>query len=186
MATNNHIERSYRLAPMQQGMLFHCLSAPDDGMYIVQTVCEMPPGMDVAAFKKAWQSVIDRHGVLRSAFLWVGVSEPKQSVCEDVSVEIDHEDWTNFSVAQHDDLLKAYLLSDKKRGFDLSTPPLMRFALLKVASDRWLFVWTFHHLLLDGRSRTRLMKEVSLFYEAYCSNQNLELPSPPAYADYID
>ncbi len=186
MATNNHIERSYRLAPMQQGMLFHCLSAPDDGMYIVQTVCEMPPGLDVAAFKKAWQSVIDRHGVLRSAFLWVGVSEPKQSVCDDVSVEIDHEDWTGVPVAQHDDLLKAYLLSDKKRGFDLSTPPLMRFALLKVASDRWLFVWTFHHLLLDGRSRTKLMKEVSLFYEAYCSNQNLELPSPPAYADYID
>ena len=31
-----------------------------------------------------------------------------------------------------------------------------------------------------------VMKEVSLFYEAYCSNQNLELPRPPTYADYID
>jgi len=41
-------------------------------------------------------------------------------------------------------------------------------------------------MLLDGRSRVKVMKEVSLFYDAYCSSQNLELRYPPAYADYID
>src|SRR5262249_44212169 len=90
------------------------------------------------------------------------------------------------AAAEQNDFLRAYLLRDRRRGFDLSTAPLMRFALLKMAGDRCVFIWTFHHMLLDGRSRMKVMKEVSLFYDAYCSNQNLELPSPPAYADYID
>src|SRR5215216_139913 len=183
---NNTIDRSYRLAPMQQGMLFHSLSAPDEGVYIAQTVYEMPPGMDMPAFKKAWQSVIDRHDVLRTSFLWNGLSEPIQRVSEDISLQIDSEDWTEVPVAEQDKLLKSYLLSERRRGFDLSTAPLMRFTLLKMASDRSLFLWTFHHVLLDGRSRVKVMKEVSLFYEAYCSNKSLKLPSPPVFADYID
>ena len=36
----NPIERSYCLAPMQRGMLFHSLSAADDSAYVAQVVCE--------------------------------------------------------------------------------------------------------------------------------------------------
>ena len=186
MIADNPIERSYRLAPMQQGMLFHSLSTADGDMYVAQVVCKLPPDMDLSAFKQAWQSVINRHDVLRTSFLWHGLSEPLQRVCDDIPLSIDIQDWTHLQASDQDDHLKSYLLRERRRGFDLSTPPLMRFALLKVAGGENLFLWTHHHMLLDGRSRVIVMKEVSLFYEAYCRNRELELPVPPTYADYID
>jgi amino acid adenylation domain-containing protein len=182
----SQIERSYPLAPMQLGMLYHSLSAANGAVYVSQVVSKLPPDMDHAAFEKAWQSVINRHAVLRTSFLWHGLSEPLQRVNEGVSLPIDIQDWTNIPASGKDDLLKSYLLRERSRGFDLSTPPLMRLALLKVAGDGFLFIWTHHHMLLDGRSRVIVMKEVSLFYEAYRRNRDLELPRPPAYADYID
>ena len=186
MITSRPTERSYPLAPMQHGMLFHSLSAPDDGVYVAQIVCELPPGMDLSAFKQAWQRVVNRHDVLRTCFSWDGLSEPIQRVCEDIPIQIDIQDMTGAAAADQGGLLESYLLRERRRGFDLSTAPLMRFAIMKMAGDRDLFLWTCHHMLLDGRSRVKVMKEVSLFYEAYCSNQDLELPRPPAYADYID
>src|ERR1044072_2810134 len=186
MTTSSPSERSYRLAPMQHGMLFHSLSAPDEGTYVVQFACELPPDVDLSAFNRAWQSVVNRHDVLRTCFLWEGLSEPLQKVCEDIPIQINILDWTSVPAADEDGLLESYLLQERKRGFDLSTAPLTRFAIIRMARERNLFLWTYSHLLLDGRSRLNVMKEVSLFYEAYCRNQNLELPCPPAYADYID
>ena len=171
---------------MQHGMLFHSLSAPDDEVYVTQIVCELPPGMDLSAFKQAWQSVINRHDILRTCLSWDESGEPIQEVCEDVTIQIDIQDMTGVAPAGQGSLLESYLLRERKRSFDLSTAPLMRFAIRKRAGDKDLFVWTYHHMLLDGRSMLIVMKEVSLFYEAYCSNQNTELPRVSTYADYID
>src|SRR5215212_10056352 len=186
MTTSRPTERSYRLAPTQHGMLFHSLSAPGEGVYAVQFACELPRGVDLSAFKQAWQTVSDRHDVLRTCFSWDGLSEPMQNVCEDISIQIDIQDMTGVPAADQGRLLESYFLHERKRRVDLSTAPLTRMAIWKMSGDKDLFLWTSHHILLDGRSFMKVMKEVSLFYEAYCSNQNLELPRPPAYGDYID
>ncbi|HKQ08711.1 MAG TPA: amino acid adenylation domain-containing protein, partial [Blastocatellia bacterium] len=167
-------------------MLFQGLSAPDDGVYVAQTVCKLPLDVDLRAFEQAWRSVINRHDILRTCFLWQGLSEPLQKVCEGISVPIEIQDWASVPATDQDDLLQSLLLRERKRGFNFSTAPLMRITLLKLAGDEHLFLWTHHHILLDGRSRLIVMKEVSLFYEAYRRNQNLELPPPPSYADYVD
>ena len=134
MTTSRPTERSYRLAPMQHGMLFHSLSAlDDDGVYVTQIVCELPPGMDPSAFKQAWQSVVNRHDVLRTCFSWDGLSEPIQKVCEDLPIQIDIQDRTGVPAADQNDLLESYLLRERRCAFDLSTAPLMRFAIMKMA-----------------------------------------------------
>ena len=54
--------------------------------------------------------------------------------------------------------------SELARGFDLATPPLMRLVLVRVSSDQYHFIWTRHHLLLDGWSSSRLISEVLSHY----------------------
>src|SRR5262249_44551969 len=119
-------------------MSFHDLSAADDDVYGAQVACKLAPDVDLSAFEQAWQSVINRHDILRTSFLWHGLSEPLQRVCEDISLSIDIQDWTHVPTSDQDDHLKSYLERERRRGFDLSTPPLMRFALLKVAGDGYL------------------------------------------------
>src|SRR5215211_5746287 len=65
-----NIEDIYPLSPLQQGLLFHTLENPGSGAYVEQLSCALLGPLDLAAFGAAWQSVIDRHPVLRTAFVW--------------------------------------------------------------------------------------------------------------------
>ncbi len=62
----------------------------------------------------------------------------------------------------------------------------MRFALFQLGETDYQFIWTSHHILLDGRSRFLILQEFFALYAAYCQNQALDLPQPCPYQDYID
>ncbi len=64
----NNIEDIYKLSPMQQGMLFHTLYAPDSEVYREQTSCSLKGNLNVSAFQQAWGQVVHRHPILRTAF----------------------------------------------------------------------------------------------------------------------
>ncbi|HZA25088.1 MAG TPA: AMP-binding protein, partial [Dehalococcoidia bacterium] len=61
----------------------------------------------------------------------------------------------------------------------------MRGALLRVAEDAYQFVWSLHHLLLDGWSLPLVLKEVLACYEGYCGGREVHLERPRPYRDYI-
>ena len=69
-------DTAYRLSPMQQGMLLHNLDAPQSGAFVQQTVFAVHGDLDPDSFRLAWERVMDRHAVLRSAFRWEGVDVP--------------------------------------------------------------------------------------------------------------
>ena len=50
-----HIEHIYPLSPMQSGLLFQTLYAPESDAYFVQSVFELEGKIDLSALKKAWQ-----------------------------------------------------------------------------------------------------------------------------------
>ncbi|HMF55053.1 MAG TPA: amino acid adenylation domain-containing protein [Pyrinomonadaceae bacterium] len=176
----------YTLSPMQQGMLFYSLYAPEAGMYIEQLSCALDGELNVALFSQAWQQVAARHAILRTAFIWENLDEPLQVVRRDVSLTLAQYDWSKFAPAEQERLLESFISEDRLRAFELSRAPLMRLALLRMASDSYRFIWTHHHLLLDGWSVALLLREVLIAYEALCRGE--ELPSRSAlrpFRDYI-
>src|SRR5262249_60764205 len=54
---------------------------------------------------------------------------------------------------------------DRVERFDLSSAPLMRFTLIRLAADRHRLGLTHHHLLMDGWSLPVLVREVLTLYE---------------------
>ncbi|HBL28291.1 MAG TPA: hypothetical protein DD490_15760, partial [Acidobacteria bacterium] len=63
---------------MQAGLLFHGLYAPATEIYFEQMTCTLTGDLDAAAFRRAWQRLVDRHTILRTAFAWEGLDEPLQ------------------------------------------------------------------------------------------------------------
>jgi amino acid adenylation domain-containing protein/non-ribosomal peptide synthase protein (TIGR01720 family) len=180
-----HVGDLYPLSPMQEGLLFHCLYAPEANIYFLQASCRMAAALDVMAFLRAWQTVVDRHAILRTSFLWEGLSQPLQVVNENVNLEWTEEDWSELSqveqAARWDELLR----QDQTRGFDLSQAPLMRLALVRTGTDGYYFAWSTHHILLDGWSTQFLMQEVFAIYEAYSQGTEVPLRQVRQYRDYI-
>jgi amino acid adenylation domain-containing protein len=181
----SNIEAVYPLSPMQQGMLFHTVYAPGSGMYFEQLLCKLDGELDLAIFERAWQTVLDRHPILRSAFVWEDIAEPLQLVGRRVKLQMAVEDWTDLAASAQDARLAEFLEQDRQRGFKLSKAPLMRLALLKLDQSVYQFVWSHHHLLLDGWSVSLVFQEVFAIYGALREGSEPRLPSSRPYRDYI-
>ena len=170
---------------MQQGMLFHSLYAPESGVYFEQLSCTLRGDLDIPAFERAWQRVVDRHPVLRTSFVWKQLDKMLQVVHRRVKLPLEQQDWRGLPPAEQTARLEALLQRERRRGFDLSQAPLIRLALIRTAEDAYYFVWNHHHILLDGWSQPLLLKEVFAFYEAFRRGQDLHLEPPRPYRDYI-
>ncbi|HEX5758391.1 MAG TPA: condensation domain-containing protein, partial [Thermoanaerobaculia bacterium] len=181
----SRVEDFYPLSPMQEGMLFHTLCAPDSGVYVTQVSIALPGEVDIAAFERSWRLVAGRHPALRTFFAWEGLESPVQVVEREVELPVAQHDWRDLSATACGERLAAFLASERACGFDLSQAPLLRLCLIRLASGLWQMVWTFHHLILDGWSVSLVLGEVAAAYESLsrCCEPDL-VPARP-YRDYI-
>src|SRR5262249_26330108 len=123
---DKNIESIYPLSPTQQGLLFHTLYAPTSGVYFEQVSCIFKKGLNVDAFKKAWQRVVDRHAVLRTLFVWENQNKPLQVVRKQVVLPWIEEDWRHLNEEDQRTRMENLLSDERKPGFPLNKAPLMR------------------------------------------------------------
>jgi amino acid adenylation domain-containing protein len=179
------VEAIYPPSPTQQGMLFHSLLAPESGVYVEQLSCVLRGDLDIPAFERAWQLVVDRHSALRTAFAWKSTNKILQVVQRQVAIPLRQEDWRGSSADEQAARLAALLHADRVQGFDLAQAPLMRLLLLRVGDDSYRFIWTYHHNLFDGWSLPLILKDVFTGYEAFRHRREPHLPVARPYRDYI-
>jgi thioesterase domain-containing protein/acyl carrier protein len=179
------VESMYPLSAAQQGMLFESLFSGIPGIHIEQTAAMLDGRIDREAFERAWRRVVERHAVLRTAFIWNAQDQPVQVVLAHARPTFRFEDWSTLPDGERSERIEAFLDADRKAGFDFAGPPLLRVALVRCAEDRHLFVLTNHHILMDGWCLSLILAE---FFRSYASErEGQELPLPPArpYRDYI-
>lgn len=182
------IENIYALSPQQQGMLLESLYAAEVGMrgaHIEQLTCALRGQLDIQVLEQAWQQVVNRHPVLRTAFVWKEQEEPLQVVFRRVIVPFEHQDWRGLAPADQQTRLQTRLAADRQRGFELTVAPLMRVTVFQTGDDTQQLVWTFHHILLDGWSQSLVLNDIFSTYLTRGKNGHVsQAPSHP-YQDYI-
>jgi amino acid adenylation domain-containing protein/non-ribosomal peptide synthase protein (TIGR01720 family) len=185
LQTRNDVVDLFHLSPMQQGMLFHILYTPNTDVYLGQFSCALQGDVDANALNSAWQQTLSRHDVLRASFIWENLDEPLQLIHKSVRVPLDQHDWCGLRDDEQGERWEAFLITERQRGFNLSTPPLMRLALVRFSSDSYRFVWTHHHLLIDGWSGALLLREVFNAYEALRRGEQVRAEPRRPFRDYI-
>ena len=181
---DRQIEDVYTLSPLQQGMLFHSLYSQDSGDYVVQFAVTFQ-NLDVSVLEKAWQNVLDRHSILRTHFVWEGLSEPHQVVRKDVKVTLTKEDWRHLQADVQDEMLAAFLEEDRRRSFDIAQAPLSRWVVFQTKDEEYRFVWSFHHVLLDGWSVPIVLNELLAHYAAISEGREGKLVPSQPFSQYI-
>ena len=176
-----NIENIYPLSPMQQGMLFHTLLTPQAGVYVPQVCLYLEGKLDINALQTAWNQVVINHPALRTAFYWEQRDKPFQVVFKQVEIPWKILDWQTISEAEQKLELDKFLQTDSTSSFDLKQPPLIRLTLIQLAANKYILIWTQHHLIIDGWSSALVIKEV--FQNYYHSPSYY--PNSRPYGDYI-
>lgn len=176
------VETIWPLSPLQQGVYFQARYSPA-AVYIVQNVFDMAEPVEVAALQSAYALVMKRNPVLRSAFWADRVPEPVAAIVVDPPVDVEVIDVADAGSV--DSELERITAADRERVFDLSSPPLARFTVIRTSSgDRLIF--SYHFLLLDGWSREQLLRELFSAYSALRQGDSPDLPVATAdFTDYL-
>ena len=167
------------LSPMQEGMVFHALY--DEGgtdVYVVQHVLNLIGSLDVAALKTSWETLLTRHASLRAAFVQLGSGKLAQVVAGRVELPWRMTDASGLVEEEALGHAAAVSAEERERRFDLAVPPLLRFVLVRFASDRHRLVITHHHILMDGWSMPVMLRELSATYAASGDGSGLPPVAP--------
>jgi amino acid adenylation domain-containing protein len=168
-------------------MLFHWLRDRNSGTDIEQIVAELPERVDPARLQSSWQRAVDDFAMLRTAFLWDGRESPAQYIVAAAAVPFSVHDLR--AVPQSDRAARAhqFIRDDRREGFDLSAAPAMRVSLLQLDDERFSMVWTFHHILIDGRSFETILDRVFAAYDGPAPGGEWDnAPVERAYREYAD
>jgi amino acid adenylation domain-containing protein/non-ribosomal peptide synthase protein (TIGR01720 family) len=179
------IDDRYALTAMQHGMLFQALYAPGSGVYVQQVAARLRGSLDAALFRRAWEALVDRHDVLRTAFDWEQGADPIQTVHHHAALPWTEEDWSGEDEDEQRQRLAQLLAADRGRGFDLRRPPLMRVFLARTGADAWQLVWTHHHLILDGWSVPLLLHDLFGAYRALLDGRQPVFQPRRPFRDHV-
>ena len=160
-----NVEAVFRLTPTQEGILYHTLLSDEPGMYMQQFSCTLVGDVRLELFQEAWQAVVTRHSVLRSLVIWEGLEDPVQLVRREVDVPWHVADLSRFDEEEAIRQIELFSDEDILLDFELDQAPLMRFAFFRLSPERVRFIWTHHHVILDGWSINVVLGEVLEAYQ---------------------
>lgn len=185
MRDKPQIEAMYYLSPLQQGLLYHRLADAAADPYFYQYVYRLSGDLRLDAFERAWQLVVERHAVLRTAFVWEGVEKPLQVVRRQATLPIERHDWRGLPDEEQRLQFSSLLERDRAAGLDLLLPPLMRLHLIRKGDREWVLINSHHHILLDGWSMALVLRDVLAAYETLAGGASPSIESPRPYREYI-
>ncbi|RYD78279.1 MAG: non-ribosomal peptide synthetase, partial [Verrucomicrobiaceae bacterium] len=181
-AISSENRKWYPSTSLQQGMVFHWLSAPNTGIDIEQLVCVLPESIDATHLRRAWEQACIRHPALRTRFCLK--ETPEQEILPECALDWNEEDLSTQPPTQQQAWFARFLAEDRHQGFNLTAGPLWRLMLLKLGEKDYRLIWTFHHAILDGRSFTIVLSEVLKTLEAFSEGQTTEFQSLPEFGEF--
>nr|WP_280806652.1 non-ribosomal peptide synthetase [Pseudomonas batumici] len=175
-----NIQDIYPLAPLQEGILYHHLAAEQGDPYVQQALFYLEDRARLLAFVDAFEGVIGRHDILRTAVLWEGLDEPLQVVLRRAPMVLEE---LTFAPEAGD-------IASQLRGhfdplhyrLDVRQAPLLRLACAyDAAQQRWVALLLFHHMALDHTALDVVRHEM----QAYLLGQQAQLGAAVPYRNYV-
>ncbi|MFC1975075.1 amino acid adenylation domain-containing protein [Chloroflexota bacterium] len=140
--------------------------------------------LDHAALERSLNAIVQRHEALRTMFVSVD-GQPRQAITPSLTVEVPvvilHDLPKREREAQVQELAKA----EAQQPYDLAQGPLFQAKLLRLGAEEHVLLLAMPHIIGDGWSMTVFIREMAVFYEAFCAGKAASLPELPIqYADF--
>ena len=164
----------------QEGMLFLSkFKHGNDYEYNMPFAFRLHGNLQVEALQASLNAILQRHEVLRSSFPSLQNEADVQQIC------IHEQALTLCALHSTEEQLPAHIAENACFDFDLTSGPLVRVSLLRLAEQEYVLLLNIHHIVFDGWSIGILARELSQAYQAYRAGMDSLLPDLSLqYYDY--
>ena len=181
---------AYPAARLQLAMLYHLemTSADEIPAYHNVNSFHVEARFDEDCFRRAVERVTARNPMMRTSFDLTGFSEPMQLVHESVEPTIRIEDLRDReSTVEKRAALEHYWDDERQDHFDVSKPPLMRFAVHVFNDHEFHLTLTELHAISEGWGTANILAEISdVYFPLLHGEPPPELPPPAVtYREFI-
>ncbi|WP_434813447.1 surfactin non-ribosomal peptide synthetase SrfAC [Bacillus halotolerans] len=183
--SKDQVQDMYYLSPMQEGMLFHTILNPGQSFYLEQITMKVKGDFNIKCLEESMNVIMDRYDVFRTVFIHEKVKRPVQVVLKKRQFHIEEMDQTHLSESEQTDKINEYKAQDKIKGFDLTRDIPMRAAIFKKADNSFEWVWSYHHIILDGWCFGIVVQDLFKVYNALREQKPYSLPPVKPYKEYI-
>ena len=178
------LQEDYALSHAQQRLWVLYKLEQEQVAYNMSAAVELNGALNRSAFAATLDTLVERHESLRTIFVTVEGS-PRQRILSpaEVGFVLQYEDLQQLPEGEEG--LQQRIRQDIATPFDLARGPLFRASLLQADVDRYVFVYTLHHIISDGWSMEVLISELITLYNAYSKQTDNPLaPLAIQYKDY--
>ncbi|ERJ18531.1 Putative polyketide synthase protein [Salinisphaera shabanensis E1L3A] len=161
--------------PTQRGMILQAIAAPDSPINVEQFVVRLNERFDPEAFAAAWRALIARHELLRARYDWQPDGTARRIVQDTAELSLQIHDASAWSAAE----VEAFTDADFHKPIDLAVAPVFRFTVLDLGGDEWRLLWSFHHVIMDGRGSVLTINEFFQYYDAFARGAPAPDLAPP-------
>jgi Condensation domain len=157
--------------------------APGNGVYNTPLLLRLNGPLDASALHRALQSVMQRHQVLRTAFLAAG-GRPVPLVPKKRAVELRQLDLRDLPEGAGEKEAARLIAEDAAYPFNLARDPMIRSLLVRLGEQEYLFLCVVHHIVFEGGSVEILFRDLAAFYNSEVTGKSPDLPE--LKVDYFD
>ena len=151
--------------------------------YHIPTVMRLKGNLNIAALTYAFQSIVNRHEILRTVFLEEN-GEAYQYIKVPGKWQLPIVDGREY-LKEDETALQYYIQHAINKPFDLSKDDMLRAELVAMGEQDHLLLLTIHHIASDAWSASILVKELVELYTSYDENRHVQLsPMQLQFADF--
>ncbi len=175
-----NVQDIYPLAPLQEGILYHHISAEQGDPYLLQSRMAFDSLERLHAFMGALQQVVARHDILRTGVVWEGLDSPVQVVWRQAQLVVQA---VSLDPADGGIIEQLHARFDARHyRLDITQAPLLRMVYAQdPANQRVAAILLFHHLALDHTA----MEVVGQEMRAFMLDQADDLPEAAPFRNYV-
>jgi amino acid adenylation domain-containing protein len=175
----------FPLSFAQQRLWFLDQLQPGNTAYHISQALQLKGQLNVAALKQSFQTIVQRHEVLRTTFATVD-GQPVQVISPDVNFTLPVVDLTNLSAIEQQ--VKVQKLADEQAqySFDLAQDTLLQIKLLKLSQTNHVLLFVLHHIVADAKTCGIIIQELTLLYKAACGGEDVTHILPDLPIQYVD
>ncbi len=175
---------AFPLTFAQRRLWFLDQLAPGQTSYLIPWAIRIRGLVDIESLASSLSQIAERHEVFRTTFIEIE-GEPAQLVSPPTRIPVPVVDLSQLSLSDAEKEAKRLTRIEAETPIDLSTGPILRAKLLLLAPGDYVLLLTTHHIIFDGWSRSILVRELGIFYQAFRAGNSAQIPELPIqYADF--